>query len=204
MPEDIEDQCASLGSQSSILLTHNGGEFKLHPFGLADEECCAELTAPKGVVDKDVEVSVHYAILLSGPFKIPRKMKRASVVLYLRCPEIDTLKKSLTIHLRHWIQDRRRAPMYFMKAPNRNPIPFQFEPFEDHCSQAIGDNCGSLEIHDENNLLCIATESDKPTVKCCGVLLKNRSRPPASENQSKEHFRLCLLYAVPSMFQVCL
>ena len=156
------------------------------------------------MLDKDVEVSVHYAILLSGPFKIPRKMKRASVILYLRCPEIDTLKKSLTIHLRHWIQDRRRAPMYFMKAPNRNSIPFQFELFEDHCSQAIGDNCGSLEIHAENNLLCIATESDNPTVKCYGVLLKNRSRPPASENQSKEHFRLCLLYAVPSMFQVCL
>ena len=128
-----------------------------------------------GVVDKGVEVSVHYAIFLSGPFKLPRKMKRASVVLYLQCPGIHNLKKSLTIRLRHWIQDHRRAPMYFLKAPVQ--IPAAFELFEDHCSQAMGDNCGSLDIRDGYNLLCIAAENDKKNVQ---VLQHTTSRQEPS------------------------
>ena len=43
----------------------------IHSFGLADEDCCAELTAPRGVIAEDAEVRVEYVVLVSGPFKLP-------------------------------------------------------------------------------------------------------------------------------------
>ena len=130
-------------------------------------ECCATLEAPPGVVGSGVTVSVHYAIIEDGPFKFPEEWERASVVLYIDCPEKGLLKELLYINLRHWAV--RPNPLTVMKADHtmtgvhgRNY--FVFDQFNDYSDcQSISDAV-IFGLIDHFYLLCTALKCTESAV----------------------------------------
>ena len=193
-----------LGDKHSILLTHKGGVFPLCPFGLVgEEECSAELTAPEGVVAEGVEVSVEYAVLLSGPFKFPRNWQRVSVVLYLNCPRRNLLFKPVSLKLRHWAVLSEDSSLCFVKAshvlPSNNE--FVFTQVQDKDMIKFDSESGLLCFQDHFCLcgICNKFETswcDKSDIRCRGMLLEEPL------NEGKQRFFLYIMYDAPEWIKV--
>ena len=193
-----------LGDVHSIPLTHKGGIFPLHPFGLVSEECSAELTAPEGVVAEGVEVSVEYAILLSGPFKLPVNCQRVSVVLYLNCPQSSLLFKPITLKLRHWAVLSEDSGLCFVKAshvllPNEGEFVFTQVQNKNMC-----------QLDSESGLLCLqyqfclcgichkveTVSGDRGDIRCRGMLLEEPL------NEGIQRFFFYIMYDAPEWITV--
>ena len=192
-----------LGDIRTIKLTHKGGIFPLQPIELLNEECCAVLRVPEGVVAKGDDVTVEYAILLSGPFRFPEKSRRVSVVLYLHCSNSSLLCKPITVKLRHWavFSEGTVTRMSFAKAshilpPNENEFVFTQVRGNQFDSEA-----GILHLKDHFCLcgICEMIETgvcNKVDVRCYGMLIQ------APFLGGKQRFFLCAMYAVPSWITV--
>ena len=161
-------------------------------------ECCATLEAPPGVVGSGVTVSVHYAIILDGPFKFPEEWERTSVVLYIDCPEKRLLFKSFKVNLRHWAVFSETSRMCFMKSDHLLQDGQTKFTFRYHANAIPSQpNVASVYLKDHFCLVCDAAQSNvMVTSSYCGILLSD----PLKERVEK--FWLCITYAVPSWLKV--
>ena len=144
-----------------------------------------------------VTVSVHYAIILDGPFKFPEKWKRTSVVLYIDCPEKRLLIKSFKVDLHHWAvsSDSQLCSMKSNHLLQQGQTMFTFECHANAIPSQP--NVDSVYLKDHFCLVCVAAESDvKVTSRYYGILLSD----PLEERV--DTFWLCITYALPSWVQV--
>ena len=202
IPEDVAQTCFVLGDAHTLPITNEGGTFPLHPFrscgGEQHVECCATLEAPPGVVDSGVTVSIHYAIVLDGPFEFPEKWERTSVVLYINCPDSRFLIERLTVNLHHWAVSSGASHMCFMKSSHLLQKGQAKFTFQCHANVIPSQpNMASVYLKDHFCLVCVAAESDvMVTSRYYGILLSD----PLKDRVEK--FWLCITYAVPSWLQV--
>ena len=194
--------CFVLGDVHTLPITHQGGTFPLRPFGPCggeqQVECCATLEAPPGVVGSGVTVSVHYAIILDGPFKFPEKWERTSVVLYIDCPEKRLLIKSFKVDLHHWVVSSETFRMCFLKSDHLLQYRQTKFTFRFHANAIPSQpNVASVYLKDHFCLVCVAAQSDvMVTSRYYGILLSD----PLEERVQR--FWLCITYALPSWVQV--
>ena len=199
---NIAQTCFVLGDVHTLHITHQGGTFPLHPFGPygggQQVECCATLEAPPGVVGSGVTVSVHYAIILDGPFEFPEKWERTSVVLYIDCPDSRFLIEQLTVNLHHWAVSSGTSRMCFMKSSHLLQKGQTMFTFKCHANAIPSQpNVASVYLKDHFCLVCVAAESDvMVTSRYYGILLSD----PLEDRVEK--FWLCITYALPSWVQV--
>ena len=145
---------------------------------------------------------VEYAILLSGPFKLPRNWQRVSVVLYLNCPQSRFLSKHVTLKLKHWAALSEDMNMCFMKASHvllPNKVDFTFRDSEVQ-SKEVDSRFGSLLLQDDFCLICEAVQAKHPDevdIRCYGLLIEAHPF-----DQGVQEIFLCCMYAVPSWITV--
>ena len=163
-------------------------------------ECCATLEVPPGVVGSGDTVSVHYAIILDGPFQFPEEWERTSVVLYIDCPDSRFLIEPLTVNLHHWAVSSGTSRMCFMKSSHllqKDQAKFTFQ----YHANAIPSqpNVASVYLKDDFCLVCTCVAATSGTMvmsRYYGILLSD----PLKDRV--ERFWLCITYAVPSWVQV--
>ena len=198
--------CFVLGELHTLPITHQGGTFPLHPFGPRGGEqqieCCATLEAPPGVVGSGVTVSVHYAIILDGPFKFPEKWERTSVVLYIDCPEKGLLKKPLYINLRHWAVCQP-DPLAVMKAKHTLDVKqgeFTFKQLNITATGHFKPDAAFFELKNHFCLVCTAIKQTK-----CATFSMHDTRcylMKVPDDEMACDFRIFLMYGVPSWIDV--
>ena len=167
-------------------------------------ECCATLEAPSGVVGSGVTVSVHYAIILDGPFEFPEEWERTSVVLYIDCPEKQLLKELLCIKLRHWAVCPSDA-LAIMKADHTftgvyGKDEFVFAQLNDFSDCQSFSDAVLFGLMDHFCLICTAMKCTRsanlsPCHTSC-YLMK------VPDNIEAAEFRVFLMYGVPSWIDV--
>ena len=169
-------------------------------------KCCATLEAPPGVVGSGVTVSVHYAIILDGPFKFPEEWERTSVVLYIDCPEKRLLKDPLHINLRHWavcqpdVLAVMKADHDFTGRRREGPMFKQFI-----ASDVSFPNAVNFYLKEHFCFICTTIEKPKSiefNSLCSSIHPINcyLMKVPHDENSPK--FRIFLMYGVPSWAKV--
>ena len=199
---NVAQTCFVLGDVHTLPITHQGGTFPLRHFGPRgggpQVECCATLEAPPGVVDSGVTVSVHYAIILDGPFTFPEEWERTSVVLYIDCPDSRFLIERLTVNLHHWAVSSGTSRMCFMKASHLLQKGQNEFSFKCHANVIPSQsNVASVYLKDHFCLVCVAATSDVVVMsRYYGILLSD----PLKDRV--ERFWLCITYAVPSWVEV--
>ena len=165
-------------------------------------ECCATLEAPPDVVDSGVTLSVHYAIILDGPFKFPEKWERTSVVLYIDCPEKRLLKEPLCIKLRHWAVCQPDA-LAVMKAKHTLDVKrgeFMFEQLDITATGHFKPDSSFFELKNHFCLVCIAIKRTK-----CATFSMHDTRcylMKVPDDEMAYDFRIFLMYGVPSWIDV--
>ena len=160
-------------------------------------ECCATLEAPPGVVGSGVTVSVHYAIILDGPFKFPEEWERTSVVLYIDCPDSRFLMERLTVNLHHWAVSSGTSRMCFMKSSHLLQQGQTMFTFKCHANVIPSQpNVASVYLKSHFCLVCIAAAKSSAPSRYFGMLL---SEPL---HNGIQHFWLCITYGVPSWILV--
>ena len=169
-------------------------------------ECCATLEAPPGVVGSGVTVSVHYAIILDGPFKFPEEWERTSVILYIDCPEKRLLKEPLHINLRHWavcqpdVQAVMKADHDFT---GRQREGIMFKQFS--ASAASSPNAVDFYLKEHFCLICTAikhSKSIKFNSQCSSTHPINCYLMKVPDDEAAHKFRIFLMYGVPSWVEV--
>ena len=198
--EHITKTCFVLGDVHTLQITHQGGTFPLHPFGPCrgeqQVECCATLEAPPGVVGSGVTVSVHYAIILDGPFKFPEEWERTSVVLYIDCPDSKFLIEPLKVNLHHWAVASGASQMCSMKSNHllqqgQTKFSFMYHADAVRCQPTLA----SMYLEKHFCLLCIAAKPSTPS-RYYGMLLSEPLHDGIQE------FWMCITYGVPSWILV--
>ena len=160
-------------------------------------ECCATLEAPPGVVGSGVTVSVHYAIILDGPFKFPEEWERTSVVLYINCPDSRFLVDQLKVDLCHWAVSSEMSHMCFMKSDHLLQYGQTKFTFQCHANVISSrPNVASVYLKNHFCLVCIAAAKSRTPSRYFGMLL---SEPLHNGIQD---FWLCITYGVPSWISV--
>ena len=162
------------------------------------------MTAPEGVIAEGVEVSVEYAILLSGPFKFPGNWQRVSVVLYLNSPKSNLLLKPISLKLRHWAVLSEDSSLCFVKAshvllPKENE--FVFTQLQNKNMFQFDSDSGLLCLQDQFCLcgICEKVETvspDKGDIRCRGMLLEEPL------NEGIQRFFLYIMYDAPEWITV--
>lgn len=201
----FKDKCFLLGDVRMLEISESGMNTTLQTIGessmLHEDRYCAHLQAPEGVVSLGVEMTLYYAVILDGPFKFPKGYRRVSSVLLLHCNTANQLQKELTIRLRHWadICQGRESGLCFMKANHElgsGESHYDFQPLEGGDFEA-DPKSGTIRLKGHFCLLSTAIEESKgyTSNRCYAVLCHKRSR-------DQERFRICIVYAVPSWFEV--
>ena len=160
-------------------------------------ECCATLEAPPGVVGSGVTVSVHYAIILDGPFKFPEEWERTSVVLYINCPDSRFLIEPLTVNLHHWAVSSGTSRMCFLKSNHllqKGQTEFTFKCHANAIPSQT--NVASVYLKNHFCLVCTAAAKSSAPSRYFGMLL---SEPL---HNGIQEFWLCITYGVPSWILV--
>ena len=133
-----------------LLVSPDGGTFTL---GSGD----ASLKFPPGAVDR--ETSIHYAIILHGPFVFPAGYQAGSVVVYLNM-DGAILLKPVQLFLSHWCsrdEAIEEDTLTFATASHTLHAKQQCYEFEE---QKVADfsthaNIGILEISEPQCLHCV-------------------------------------------------
>ena len=141
-------------------------------------------------------MSVHYAVILDGPFKFPEKWERTSVVLYIDCPEKKMLIKSFKVKLHHWAVSSD-SQLCFMKSNHllqQGQTTFTFE----HHANVISSQPNVASVHLEKHFcfVCIVAAKSSAPSSYFGMLLSE----PLHNGIQK--FWLCITYGVPSWISV--
>ena len=151
------------------------------------------------MVERGVSLSVHYAIILDGPFKFPENWKRASVVVYIDCPDNHLMLQPVKLSLHHWAAVGPRSSMSFMKSNHileEGQNEFQFE----HHRMFSPSDTRVANLYLKNHFCLVCTAVDEFEVgmsRYYGMLVMD----PLIDGVQK--FWLCLTYAVPTWIQVC-
>ena len=202
--EDVsfKDKCFLLGDVHQLITTTSGISTPLLTVGessrLEEDAYCAHIQAPEGVVSPGVELTLHYAVILEGPFELPKGYRRVSSVLFLHCNNVKQLQKELTLQLRHWadICRGKESGLCFMKANHEldsGVSHYDFRPLEGGDFKA-NEKCGTIHLKSHFCLLCTAIDESKgyTSDRCYAVLCCKRN----------QEFRICIVHAVPSWFEV--
>ena len=207
---DFARNCFILGNVHQLHIASSGGNVTLQPYGgeRQDDDICAHLLAPEGVVAIGTSVAIDYAIILEGPFQFPGGYQRVSSVLFLSCSAIKVLQKAITVRLRHWATissgQFKERNLCFMKADHllgSKDTHHQFWPLEGGKFQ-MKDNIssGSIRLKEHFCLVCIAIKSVKNTMPGNTYYAILCEKPIQGGVQE---FRICITYGVPSWIEVC-
>ena len=204
--EDVDlsfkDKCFLLGDVRPLAVTTSGISTALQTTeeGLSDC-CCAHFQAPEGVVNPRAKVTIHYAVILEGLFKLPKGYRRVSSVLFLHCNDPNQLQKEVTIQLRHWadICRGKESGLCFMKANHdlgSGESHYDFQPLEGGNFEADPES-GTIHLKGHFCLLCIALDESKGyTSDRCYAILCHKRLP------DQDQYRICIVHAIPSWFEV--
>ena len=164
------------------------------------------LEAPPGVVGSGVTVSVHYAIILDGPFEFPEEWERTSVVLYINCPEKRLLIEPLCIKLRHWavcqpdVLAVMKADHDFTGRQRRGKMFKQFS-----ASTVSFPNAVNFCLKEHFCLICTAIKHPKSiefNSQCSSTHPINCYLMKVPDDKTALEFRIFLMYGVPSWVDV--
>ena len=191
------DKCLLLGDVCQLTANTCGIDTPLLTMreGQREDDCCAHLWAPEGIVRLGARVTLHYTVILDGPFSFPNGYRRVSSVLFLRCNNPQELQKELTIRLRHWANVAGKGSgLCFMKANHElgsDESRYNFKPVK---GGVFDQDSGCLRLKDHFCLLCNAIDDSKKhsSNRFYAVLCSKRD----------QEFRICIAYAVPSWIQV--
>ena len=190
------DKCLLLGDVCQLTANTLGIDTPLLTMreGQCEDDCCAHLWAPEGIVRLGARVTLHYTVILDGPFSFPNGYRRVSSVLFLWCNNPQELQKELTIRLRHWANVAGKGSgLCFMKANHElgsGESCLSFMPME---GGDFDQDSGSLRLKDHFCLLCTAIDDSKDYTS---------DRYYAVRCERDQEFRICIAYAVPSWIQV--
>ena len=193
----FKEKCFLLGDVCQLKVTGSGTDTPLQTTPQrqhCENQYCAHLKAPKGVVNPGVELGMRYAVILEGPFSFPNGYQRVSSVLFLCCNNPQELQKELTIRLRHWANvTGMGSGLCFMKANHElgsGESCYSFMPME---GGDFDQDSGCLRLKGHFCLLCIAIDDSKEHAS---------NRYYAVRCERDQEFRICITYAVPSWFEV--
>ena len=126
----------------------DGHTYKLQPNAVGcHEEDLIRLEIPKDAINTDIckELSIHYGILVHGPFVLEEGYELASVVVYIDF-NMDHTTKPLMLHLPHWAGEGEAtniviAPhkvdeteQYIFANKSLSPLATGSIPIDGHCS----------------------------------------------------------------------
>ena len=198
----FKEKCFLLGDVHPLAITTSGISTALQTIKeRLSDHCCAHLQAPEGIVNPGMKVTMHYAVILEGPFKFPKGYRRVSSVLFLHCNTPNQLRKEVTIQLRHWADVCRgkESGLCFMKANHElcsGESHYDFQLLEGGDFEA-GQKSGTIQLMGHFCVLCIAIkESTGYTSDRCYAVFCSQRYP------DHERFRICIVYATPSWLQV--
>ena len=144
----LQQLCYMATGIKQLLVTPDGGTFTL---GNGD----AVLKFPPGAVMK--KTSVHYAIILHGPFVFPTGYQPGSVVVYINM-DGAILMKPAQLLLSHWCSSEGKDDdaLKFVKAPHtlRGQKSYEFEEQEE-ADFTTHSNVGILKIAKPQCLHCV-------------------------------------------------
>ena len=190
------EKCLLLGDVCQLTANTCGIDTPLLTMGEGqrEDDCCAHLWAPEGIVRPGLRVMLHYTIILDGPFSFPNGYRRVSSVLFLWCNNPQELQKELTIQLRHWADvTGKGSGLCFMKANHKlgsGESRYSFTPME---GGDFDQDSGRLPLS-HFCFLCTAMHESKgySSNRFYAVLCSKRD----------QEFRICIAYGVPSWMQV--
>ena len=191
------ETCLLLGDVCQLTVNTLGINTPLRTMGEGqrEDDCCAHLWAPEGIVRPGLRVMLHYTIILDGPFSFPNGYRRVSSVLFLCCNNPQELQKELTIQLRHWADvTGKGSGLCFMKANHElgsDESCYSFKPVE---GGDFDQDSGCLRLKDHFCLLCTAIDDSKEYKSdwFYAILCSKRD----------QQFRICIAYGVPSWKKV--
>ena len=153
--DHLQQLCYMAAGIKHLLIGPDGGTFTL---GCGD----ATLKFPPGAVEK--EISVHYAIILHGPFVLPAGYKPGSVVVYINM-DGATLIKPIQLLLSHWCireEEDGKETLKFVHAPHTleaGQEKYTFEEEEEADFVTFSD-VGILTIRESHCLFCVETTNE--------------------------------------------
>ena len=124
----------------------------------------ASLEFPPGAVEK--EITVHYAVILHGPFVFPAGYKPGSVVVYINM-DGTTLMKPIKLILSHWCireEGDGKDTLKFISASHTldaEQQKYTFEEEEEEADFTAHTNVGVLTIRNPHCLFCVETKNEK-------------------------------------------
>ena len=152
----LQQLCYMTTPIKQLLISPEGGTFTL---GSGD----ASLEFPQGAVDK--VTSVHYAIILQGPFVFPVGYNPGSVIVYVNMAK-STLVKPVYLSLSHWCigeEGNYKDTLKFVSAPHTvegKQHNYTFDKQEEEADFTSHANVGVLTIQEPHCLFCVATTSE--------------------------------------------
>ena len=152
----LQQLCYLATGIQQLLVGPDGGSFIL---GSGD----ASLEFPPGAVEK--ETSVHYAIILHGPFVFLAGYKLSSVVIYINM-DGATLMKPVLLYLSHWCsreEEDDEDSLKFATAPHTLQRGQQYYEFEEQeeADFSTHTNVGILKISEPQCLHCVKRKIGK-------------------------------------------
>ena len=165
-----------------LIIGPDGGTFKL---GCGD----ATLKFPPGALER--EISVHYAIILRGPFVFPAGYKPGSVVVYINMDRA-ILRKPIQLLLSHWCvreEESEKETLKFVHAPHTlkaGQEKYTFEEEEEADFTTFPD-AGILTIRESHCLFCVQKKGEK--IAKYNAIAFSRYIPP----DNKQLFRIHLM-----------
>lgn len=152
----LQELCYITSDIDRLTVCPDGGTFTL---GNGD----ASLEIPPGAVEH--KMSIHYAIILHGPFVFPTGYKLASVVIYLNLDEA-TLVKPVQLTLSHWCsreEEYNKDALKFLTAPHTLQEGKMYYVFEEQ-KQVDFTTCfsaGVLSIEKPHCVHCIVMQEEE-------------------------------------------
>lgn len=153
--DSLQDLCYIVFGIHKLTISQDGGDFTL---GNGD----ASLVFPQGAVAS--ETSIHYAIIIHGPFVFPTGYKPASVAVYLNMDGV-TLLKPVKLILSHWRSmgaGDDEGTLKFLTAPHTLQGGKKCYVFEEQkqVDFITCHNAGVLSIQEPHCVHCIAMKEE--------------------------------------------
>ena len=150
----LKELCYTATGIQQLHVGPGGGTFTL---GCSD----ATLKVPPGALKR--ETSVHYAIILHGPFVFSAGYKPGSVVVYVNMDEA-TLVKPVCLNLSHWCSREEEGgnTLKFIRAPHvpDAQMKYFFEELEEG-DFTTHTNVGMLTIPEPQCLYCVEMKNEE-------------------------------------------
>ena len=122
-----------------------------------DEEDLIRLEVPKDAINTDVckELSIHYGILVHGPFVLEEDYELASMVVYIDF-NMDHTTKPLMLHLPHWASEGEATSDVFASHKVNRKQEFEFTEIK----LSVAETMGAIPVHGHCSLFTKAITKD--------------------------------------------